>query len=234
MRDVRRQKTDMNIEALEEFRIFVNREIVPATKDLEKLSDGNRKHVQKLVYTNLVDRFDSAVDSSLLKNCREEPLVTDAAKRLSQPITEADLLQLLLQGDTLQDALEAKLRASLRESVLRQRHSRKVSKLFEVLQPDQECWNTPRVNISAGTIHSKVTPKKGSVPYSICGYADWLYSRRNAIVHGSGSPNVLANDADQLERLFKCKPAKRIRVQLSSTTTAAKFYSSVVELLIGP
>ena len=37
-----------------EFLRYVNKEILPATNDLENLDEKNRKHVQKLVYTNLV------------------------------------------------------------------------------------------------------------------------------------------------------------------------------------
>ena len=223
----------MNIDSLNEFKTFIEGEITPATKDLEKLADANRKHVQKLVFTNLVDRFDAAVDTCLLGNCREEVLVADATKRMSQPIIEADLVQLLLRSEDIQTSLEAKLQDSIRESILRQRHSRKLAKLFEVLQPDQECWNTPRVNVSVGTIHGKIKPQQRTVPYSICGYADWLYSRRNSIVHGAGSTRFLANDVEQLESLFKRKPAQRVRIQLSSITVAAKFYVGLVDMLAG-
>ena len=222
----------MNYKQLRDFSAFVDKEILPAVKDLEKLTDANRKHVQKLVYTNLVDRFDSAIDGSLLENCREDSLVTEASKRLDQPITEADLLRLLLRSDDLQNALDQRLTDALRESVLRQRHSRKLSKLFEVLNPDQECWNSPRVFVSAGTIHNKVKPQVKTVPHSICGFSDWLYSRRNSIVHGAGTTKFLQNDASQMQKLFGCQPAQRIRIQLSSTTTAATFYLSVIHLLV--
>ncbi len=223
----------MNTDSLLDFKAFVEKEINPATSELTKLSDAQRKHIQKLVYTNLVDRFDAALDGAILDNCREKVLVEEASKRLDKPITEADLLELLIKSEELQNALDEKIKDSLRESILRQRHSRKLSKLFEVMQPDQECWNTPRVNITRGSIHSKVKPQRKTTPYSICGYADWIYSRRNSIVHGRGFSKLLQNDRDQLNRLFKCNPAQRIRLQLSSIETAAKFYLSVVDLLCG-
>lgn len=81
----------MNIDRLRNFSKFVDKEILPATQDLEKLDDANRKHVQKLVYTNLVDRFDSMIDGAILDNCREAALVEEAGKRLNKPITELDL-----------------------------------------------------------------------------------------------------------------------------------------------
>ncbi len=140
----------MNIERFADFSKFVEKEILPATKDLEKFDDPSRKHVQKLVYTNLVDRFDAMVDGAILDNCREGHLVAEAAKVLTKPITESDLLQLLMHSEDIQEALNNKLKDSLRNEVLRERHSRKLSTLFRVFQPDQECWNQPRVNISVG------------------------------------------------------------------------------------
>ena len=222
----------MKYDKLREFAAFVKGEILPATKDIEKLADANRKHIQKLVYTNLVDRFDSAVDGALLDNCREDELVAAAADQLKQPIIEADLLRLLMRTDDLQTALDDRLADALRQSVLRERHSRKLSQLFRVLQPDQECWNTPRVRITVGTIHSKLQPQRPTVPHSICGFADWLYSRRNSVVHGAGTTQFLPNDRTQIKKLFRCKVAQRVRIQLSSTTAAATFYQSVVDLLL--
>jgi len=55
----------MNVERLTEFLRYMEKEILPATVDIENLADANRKHVQKLVYTNLVDRFDSMLDGAL-------------------------------------------------------------------------------------------------------------------------------------------------------------------------
>lgn len=113
-----------------------------------------------------------------------------------------------MRSDDLQDALDSKLQDALREAALRARHSRKLSTLFSVLQPDQECWNTPRVNISTGAIIDQIKPQNKTIPYSICGYADWIYSRRNSVVHGAGTTKFLENDLVQLDKLFKCKPAK--------------------------
>jgi len=222
----------METNRLSDFLKFIQKEILPATEDIGTLADANRKHVQKLVYTNLIDRFDSMIDGAILDNCREPFLVQEAAKRLTQPITESDLLQLLMQSNNIQDVVDTKLKDALREVVLRKRHSRKLSKLFKVLQPDQECWNIPRVNVSVGAIIDRIKPYHKTIPYSICGYADWLYSRRNSVVHGAGTTKFLDKDIVQLKKLFKCKPAKTIRIQLSSVKTAAAFYKSVVELLV--
>lgn len=92
--------------ATQEFKRFVETEALPAIADLQNLSDKQRIHVQKLVYTNLVDRFDTMIDQTILDNCRHAKLVDEALSGLSGAITEADLVRLLMQSETLQDALD--------------------------------------------------------------------------------------------------------------------------------
>lgn len=74
----------MNTESVKDFQRFVSKEVRPAIKDLEKLSEAQRIHVQKLAYTNLVDRFDTLVDTTILDNCREDYLVDEASKDLTE------------------------------------------------------------------------------------------------------------------------------------------------------
>ena len=164
----------MKTDCFEEFRKFVAKVLLPATKDVGKLADTNRKHVQKLVYTNLVDRFDAMVDEAILENCRKEHLVKEAMKGMTQPVTEADMLHLLMEGQSVQDAIDVRLKDVLSIAVLRQRHSKKLATLFKVLKPDEECWNKPRVNTATGQIFEQMTLHQTRIPSSVCGYADWL------------------------------------------------------------
>jgi hypothetical protein len=224
---------DMNTQKLVDLKKFVQKEIIPATSDLGKLDDPSRKHLQKLVYTNLVDRFDSMIDGAILDNCREEYLVDEAAKSLTQPVTESDLIRLLMYSENIQVALDTKLTNSLRNSILRERHSKKLCTLFRVFKPQEDAWNRPRVNIADGAIFDKITPQQKNMPYSVCGYADWLYSRRNSIVHGAGTNRFLNNDLTQLKKLFKCTPSSTFRIKLSSITNAAAFYQAVIRTLDG-
>jgi len=223
----------MHTKTVKDFQSFVKSEVTPAIADLEKLDDKHRIHVQKLVYTNLVDRFDTMLDSTILDNCREESLVDEATKDLTSAITESDMVRLLLHGETLQEALNTKLKNALRNSALRQRHSRKLSTLFKVMKPELNCWTLPRVNPATGEILEQMKPPNKQQPLSICGYADWLYSRRNSIVHGAGTNRFLDNDAAQLKKLFNCTPAATIKIKLSSVSNAAAFYLSVTEVLLG-
>lgn len=214
----------MNLDKLKEFTKFLDKELVPGIDELEKLSDTNRKHVQKLVYTNLVDRFDYLVDKLLLDNCREEFLVEKAFSGNDQPITESDLIGLLLNSQDLQSALELRLQSKLRLSVLRQRHSRKLFTLLPLCDGVGEIDKSPRVNPSNGDIVEKFKIQVKTTPHSICGYADWLYSRRNAVVHGAGGSSFLDNDKKQIKKLYKVDTTKTFKISTSSIRTAVNFY----------
>lgn len=223
----------MNNKRIVNFKKFLTKELIPATDDLEKLEDKHRKHIQKLVYTNLVDRFDSMVDGMLLDNCREEYLVSEAFKKLNQPISESDLLTVLMQGNNLQAALDRRLQDALRLSVLPKRHSRKFTILLSISEEVADFERKPRVNPSTGQITDKFKIQVKTTPHSICGYADWLYSRRNAIVHGAGTARFLKNDKLQLKKLYGVSTTDGFRILVSSVKIAAKFYGEVCDLIIG-
>lgn len=222
----------MKTETIKDFQRFVIKEVLPAIADLGKLSEAQRIHVQKLVYTNLVDRFDTLVDTTILTNCREDILVEEASKDLRGSITEADLVRLLMNSATLQDALDSKLQGALRNSVLRQRHSKKLETLFRVFAPELKATGKPRVNPATGEILDDIKPSNNQQPLSLCGYADWLYSRRNAVVHGGGGSKFLENDKAQLKKLFKCQVPANFKIKLSSVNVAATYYLGVADLLL--
>lgn len=221
----------MNTLAMDEFLQYVKKQIEPAVADVGNLPDSSRKHVQRLIYTNLVDRFDVMVDTAILQNCRCEHLAAQATSGMTQTVTEADLLKLLMNTTNMQDAVEERLKQALRGSVLRERHSRKLAMLFAAAGTTVNVQNQPRVNISTGHLLAAIKPQRKVVPYSICGYADWLYARRNTVVHGGGTGLFLENDRKQIEKLYKVKVAKSHKIQLASTTIAAAFYSDVVDML---
>ncbi|MDH2292102.1 hypothetical protein OW493_04440 [Cobetia sp. 14N.309.X.WAT.E.A4] len=222
----------MKTTTISEFVKYVDKEILPATLELESLQDQHRKHLQKLVYTNLVNRFDAMIDNAILDNCKEEVLFEKAIKSMSGEITEGDLLKLLLKADTIQDVIEGRLRSSLSMGVLRERHSKKLSFLLEALSHDNKVWTHPRVNTSTGRIVDSFKIQNKKIPHSICGYADWLYSRRNAFVHGIGASSILENDANQINKLFKITVGKQIRLQIGSIKNAATFYKQLAGMLM--
>jgi hypothetical protein len=127
-----------------------------------------------------------------------------------------------------------KLQDTLRNTILRHRHSKKLEFLLKILTPLEGTNKIPRVNINTGEILDHITPQEPiTIPYSICGYADWLYIRRNAVVHGGGSPNLLKRDMEQIEKLYGCKPAKSVKLQIGSIENAATFYTAICEKIEG-
>lgn len=224
----------MDLSNVDEFEDYLNKEVKLATSELTKLQENSRKHLQKLVYTNMVDRFDSMIDNKLLANSLSAGLLDEVLSELKTPMSEADVFRLILSGIKSREIIEDRVKSLLSTGVLRTRHSKKLSKLFELCKPDENVWNHPRVNISTGKILAKFTPQNNKVPSSICGYADWLYSRRNSIVHGGGSSKMLENDLLQIEKLFKAKPAKTTKLKLSAIEVTREFYLSVVHIVKKP
>jgi hypothetical protein len=216
---------------IKQFTKFLDKELMPSVDELEKLADVNRKHVQKLVYTNVVDRFDYLVDVLLLDNCREEVLVSKAFDRRDEPVRESELVKLLLEEADLQSALERRLQDKLRLTALNQRHSRKFRLLLSLCDSIDEYERKPRVNPSTGEIVSSFKIQKRTIPHSICGYADWLYSRRNAVVHGAGSSKFLERDSTQIKKIYRVSLAKTFRISSSSIRTAAAYYKNVCDLI---
>lgn len=221
----------MEKQSIIEFESFVNNEVQLAALELANLGEESRKHLQKLVYTNLIDRFDSMIDHFLLDNSLDETLLTEALSKLETPMSEASVYRLLLVKETTQDIIEERIKNILRNSVLTKRHSQKLAKLFDIVCPSENVWNKPRVNPSTGKILKTFTSHNAKVPSSVCGYADWLYSRRNTVVHGSGTSSLLENDVTQIKKLFKCTPAKTIKIKLPAITVTSDFYRAVTTLL---
>ena len=207
---------------------------MPGADDLERLETRNRKHVQKLVYTNVVDRFDYLIDKLLLDNCREELLISKAFAGNDQPIRESDLIKLLLETADLRTAVDLRLQEKLRFSALRLRHSRKLSLLLSLCDDVGDFKNKPRVNPSTGDIKSSFKIQIRTTPHSICGYADYLYSRRNAIVHGAGSTKFLERDREQIKKSYNVDLTKGFRISISSIRNAARYYKAVCLLIERP
>lgn len=201
-----------------------------AAKELESLEEGSRPHLQKLVYTNLVDRFDVMIDKTILDNCLEPLLLDESLSKLDSPVTESQVLKLLMDGGNVEDVVRARVRTVLSNGILRQRHSKKLSKVFELFRVEK-VWNEPKVNDANGKILLTFKPQRKTVPASVCGYADWLYSRRNAIVHGGGTSNMLDNDVLQIEKTFKIKVVKTTKIKLGAINTTSNFYLDVLSLL---
>ena len=225
----------MNTQPLKDFIAFVEKEVSPAAEELKKLtSEKERKHLQRLVFTNLVDRFDTVIDATFIANASKEPLVSAALDTLKEPMTEGQTLRLLQQQATIDALIEERSREYVRREILREQHTKKLRKLFGILAPHEKFDNVPRVISATGKIIQKVTPPTtSSTPNSIAGYSHWLYVRRNSIVHGVGRTTLTDNDFEQLKKLYNITPAKGVKVSLGSVGTASVFYQGVVAILAG-
>lgn len=214
---------------IKEFKSFLEMDLQPAIAELNKITDEkSRKHLQKLVFTNLVDRFDYCIDKTLLELIDSKELIEELLESHKKPVNESEILKLMLSAESPREIAIERLKDTLRNTILRSRHSEKLGKLLKTMNVDDNKWRKPRVNPSTGQIFDEYKPQNNKIPASIEGYADWLYSRRNAIVHGGGKSKLLDNDSKQLEKKFKCKAAKTVRLQLSSIENAGKFYTNLL------
>lgn len=222
----------MILSPFDEFKSFMDKVIDPSLDELEKLEEVSRKHIQKLVYTNLLDRFDSTVDAMFLKNVRHPSLIQEALRDANEPITQAELYEILLHEDGIEGVLTEKLREGMSNSIVRNNHAQKVSSLFRLCVESSGVHNKkPRVNISTGAILDKIKPQKVSkIPYTIIGYCDWLYARRNSIVHGSGSSSFLDRDKVRISKSHGVNVASKFMIKVGSIRSTRKFYSDLVDI----
>lgn len=219
----------MNFEPVDDFLEFAKKQIDPAIKDLENLTDDSRKHIQRLLFTNLVDQFDVMVDRMLLENCTEDALAEKALLKATGNVTEGELIRLLLKGERLEEALAIKLQDEIRNSVLRNRHSLKLRELLSTLFADRSLHTlAPRVNVNNGQVVDSFKVKNKKTPHSITGFSDWLYCRRNAIVHGGAAVKISTQDLKRIKEIYKVDIPVSPKISLGSSTTALAFYRSLI------
>lgn len=220
------------IDPIKKFEEFTKSEINSALKELAKIkSESNRKHLQRLVYINLVNRFDSLVDALLLtfsiKESEFNKKVLEGTKEA--PVFLKDIYEILLSED-YKAAVEDRIKNTTRLNFLNQRHSNKLRVLLkECFEWKDNDLQRPRVFVNNGSIFLNITRlKPHKIPDTIIGYADWLYSRRNAIVHHD-KPEIMKGDVQFIEKRFDVELSSSISLKLSSIKSASKFYLDLVE-----
>lgn len=222
----------MEISKINEFKTYVDAQISPSISEIKSLNDNSRKHVQKLVYTNLVDRFDVMIDTAILDNCRSEFVIEAISPSLTETVNEQYLLKLLMNTDSVQDAIDEKLKTAIRNTILRKRHSQKLHFLLKLFDKLEYSSLKPQVQVGNGNVVLSATKTKVNIPHSVCGYSDWLYSRRNAIVHGaSASPKYLQNDIKKLKEIYKYECPKTINLKFGAIEQTVRFYTCIVNIL---
>lgn len=222
-------------ELIKKFEDFARTEIQAATKELERIrTEANRRHLQRLVYVNLINRFDTLIDTLLLKFS-----VLDSEfkrKVLNETREDAvflkDVYEILLSKDP-KTTVEQRVAGVTRAKFLNQRHSNKLRILL------QHCFgwkdtdlDRPRVFVNNGSIFtetSRLNPYK--VPDTVIGYADWLYSRRNSFVH-SDTKKLDKKDIELMKKKFNADVATSISLKISSIKSASKFYTELCKNFI--
>ncbi|HVR36400.1 MAG TPA: hypothetical protein VMS21_11180, partial [Methylomirabilota bacterium] len=159
----------MNYQRLDEFVAFLDREVSSAVDELQNVAEQSRRHLQKLVYTNVADRLDATLDHSLLDNALEEPLLSEVLQELKDPLSEGEVLRLLTEPNTCKDRLKESAERVMRNGILRERHSKKLKKLFKALAPSESC-DLPRVNPATGVVTFRFKPQGSKIPCSVPGY----------------------------------------------------------------
>lgn len=221
-------------EPLSDIRVFLDfckKDIQSAIKELEGITiEKNRKHLQKLVYVNLVNRFDYLVDKLLLwfsvnnKSLRDEILKTIEKEN----ITKKEVFELFFMKEKSYELITEKIRELTRSNILRSRHSTKILKLLGTCLKIKDC-EKPRVS-NDGKIFARTTGNK-KIPNTIIGYADWLYSRRNSSVHGDGKKYTTL-DFEHIKKTYKTTDlSENIVLRLPSITSAVNFYTSLLAII---
>jgi len=214
-----------------QFTEYVSKQIEPAIEDISSLSENSRKHIQKLIFTNVVNQFDIMIDNMILNNVRYYSIYNYLSSKMTKTITEQELINMLIDYENITNAIIERLKTAAKEAVLRQRHSLKLKFLLESLNLKDYITKRPMVQAGTGKVDKDVKQTKVKVPQSLLGYADWLYSRRNGIVHGSSSNVYLENDRQQLKKLYDFECPKRLQITIGSTKNAVTFYTNIVEII---
>jgi hypothetical protein len=223
----------MDTSRIDAFKNYVDTQITPSVSEIRGLNDNSRIHVQKLVYTNLVDRFDVMVDTAILTNCRSELVIEAISPSLTETVSEHYLLKLLMDTDSVQDAIDERLKAAIRNTILRKRHSQKLQFLLKLFDKLEYSKLKPQVQPGNGNIVQSSNITKVNIPHSVCGYADWLYSRRNAIVHGASKiPSYLPNDVKKLKELYKYDCPLSINLKFGAIEQTIRFYTCIVNIML--
>lgn len=222
------------INTINEFLNFLTKNIEPSITELESItSDKNRSHLQRLVYTNLVDRFDSLIDILLIEfasvNSEFQKKIISTIK--DESVSKAYLFNVLL-SENVKEKIEEDLENIVRNDFLRKRHADKLrTLLFDCMNFSSNEIDKPRVNAD-GRIHityTQSTSAKKKIPATIIGYSDWVYIRRNTLVHNFGKLALSEKDFAYIQNKYNTTPSKNVGIKIESITSVKKFYSYLLK-----
>lgn len=122
------------------------------------------------------------------------------------------------------------IKSEVESKYLKKGHAEKLIWLLkEGFDWHQEELQKPLVS-SEGRIKKQAQGKKRNNPTQVPGYADWLYSRRNSIVHGD-SIHLSDKDLVRLNTAYGSNLSSLISLRLNSIKAASYFYMDLCKLL---
>lgn len=219
---------------IESFRKFALNDINSAIKELEGINtEGNRKHLQRLVYANLVDRFDILVDELLLEfaiQTDNEFHNTVLSKVSNVSVPKSDYFEAMLSDDP-RELIRQQIQTIVRNEFTRERHSKKLRTLLSIcFDTSTNDLDSSRVNANDGRVQVTFARRSPTVPSTLIGYSDYLYAKRSGIVHGTGT-KISKRDAEYLNKNFKATTTT-IGIKIGSIKSAAQFYIHLCDYLL--
>ncbi len=207
-----------------------------AVEELRKITtEHNRIQLQKLVFVHLVNNFDSVIDKLLLWSATNNKDIRDKvlASVKDEPVYLKNLYEVFLESESPQEVIIQKMEDKARISLLNKGHAEKVRML--ALSVAWKQVNTTFVATSGPKTGRIATTKAGrkakKVPNSVPGFSDYLYSKRNSIVHGNGI-RYTEKDFKRLKEDHCEKLPQDFKLSIGSITTAQTFYKSFAEIYL--
>lgn len=212
------------IKSLRNFSSYLEKDFKPAYEEISKISiQKNRVHIQKLLYISVLNRFDSAIDEFFCENPESEVLETTIRNSLSQPMSGYEIIAFIRGGEA---AISEKFQSIVKVELGRRKHVDKLSLMLKHLGFGDAELKRCRVNNASGSILDSY-PAQKTHPVSILGYADWLYCRRNVLVHSTKS-NFDAQLKKRFKETYNVTLPDSIRLSISALKTVSKFYSDLL------
>lgn len=218
----------MIIDSMHKFGDYLQRDFNPACEEIKNIADKHRVHIQKLLYVNVINRFDSALDDFFMQNLESDGLKDLAKKSMDSAVDEYQLIEYIRGGETY---IQDRIRSVIKAEIGKKKHADKVALMLREVGVSDSDAKKSRVHNGTGEIMASFK-RQGDYPSSIIGYADWLYARRNVLVHSAKSS---FDDAviERFKSTYNAAIPKNIRLSFGALTNASCFYGCLLSIIKG-
>lgn len=216
-----------SLEPIIEFKKYLEKDFRPAYKEIGGLDSKNRVHIQKLLYVSLLNRFDSSLDEffRINSNLDIEGLGSTIKDFMDTPVSTSMLIESLKEGISY---LEDRRRSAIMSDIARKKHVDKARLMLKTIGFDDKSLNSSRVNNAKGAILKTFKTTTSNAPASILGFIDWLYCRRNILVHSGGGSTFDQSVIERFKRDYKVN-LTTIRLSYGALSIADNFYSDLLK-----